>query len=403
VDLTVTTGNVPPLFPMPRDYPLDPPPALARMQAESPVGRVRLFRGDEAWVVTSYAECYRLLRLPSLSVDFRTPGYPVVHQTHAKFAPEILSHIDPPEHNKYRRMLAAEFTVKRVERLRPQVTAVVEEQFDRMIAAGPGVDMMEALALPAPALMICTMLGVPYEQRDYFVGLADTFLGGHAPVEEAVRANQELRNLIRDLIRAKRDGSDDDLLTRVTRDYVATGELEEEQFVALVEGVLIAGFHTTSSMIGLGAIALLENPDQFAELREDLSLVPAAVEELLRYLSITQMGRHRATTEEIEVGGQVIGPGEGIILASDIANRDPAAFADPNRLILRNGDKRPHQAFGVGIHQCVGAALARLELGIVYTTLAERLPTLKMTVPIEELEFTHNSTVNGVRALPIAW
>jgi cytochrome P450 len=392
-----------PLFPMRREYPLDPPPALARMQAESPIGRVRLFGGDEAWVVTSYAECWRLLRSPSLSVDFRTPGYPIVHPTHAKFAPDILSHIDPPDHNKYRRMLAAEFIVKRVERLHSQVATVVDELFDNMIAAGPGLDLIEALALPAPALMICTMLGVPYEQRDNFVGLADTFLGGHGSVEDAVRANRELRDLLRTIIRAKSGGTDDDLLSRVQRDYVETGELEEERLVAMAMGVLIAGYHTTSSMIGLGIVALLENPDQLAELRDDLSLVPSAVEELLRYLTVPHLGRHRAATEEIEVGGRVIAPGEGIILASDIANRDPAQFDDPNSLILRNGDKRSHQAFGTGIHQCIGAALARLELGIVITKLVERLPSIKMMVPLEELEFTHESTVFGVHALPITW
>jgi len=382
---------------------LDPPPALAEMQAVSPIGRVRLFRGDEAWVVTTYDECLRLLRLPSLSVDFQSPGYPVVHATHAEFAPGILTHIDPPDHDKYRRMLAAEFGVKRVGRLREQVTAVVHDLFDETMAAGPGVDMMESLALPAPALMICTLLGVPYEERDNFVRLAETFLGGQASIEEARRANEGLRALLQSAISSKREVSGDDLFSRVLHDYVDTGELEEETLIGMAEGVLIAGFHTTSSMIGLGTVALLENPDQFALLREDPELVSAGVEELLRFLSVPHLGRHRATTEEIEVAGQVIPPGEGIILASNIANRDPAHFEDPNSLILSNGDKRTHQAFGSGIHQCVGAALARLELGIFFTALIERMPNIKTVIPFDQLEFTHDSTVIGVHALPIAW
>jgi cytochrome P450 len=264
--------NVPQLFPMPREHPLDPLPALAKMQAESPIGRVRLYRGDEAWVVTSYAECIRLLNLPSLSADFRTPGYPIVHRTHAEFAPGLLQHMDPPEHNTYRRMLAPEFSVKRVERLRSQVTAVVGELFDDMMAAGPGVDMIDTLAIAAPALMICTLLGIPYDQRDYFVSLADKFLGGQTSTEEAVRANHELRALIRNVIRAKRGGTDDDLLSRVVHDYVQTGDLEEERLVGLAELLLIGGFDTTSNMIGLGTVALLEYPDQFAALCDDPSL-----------------------------------------------------------------------------------------------------------------------------------
>jgi cytochrome P450 len=392
-----------PLFPMCRGYPLDPPPELARMQAESPIGRVRLYHGGEAWIITSYAECWRLLREPSLSVDFKTPGYPIVHPTHAKFAPEILSHIDPPEHGKYRRMLAPEFTAKRIERLHSQVTTIVDELFDAMIAAGPGVDMVQALALPAPALMICTILGVPYDQRDHFVHLADTFLSGHASVDDALRAHHELRELLRNVIRAKASANEDDLLSRVRQSYVETGELEEERLVGLAAGLLIGGYHTTSSMIALGTVALLENPDQFAELRDDPGLAGSGVDELLRYLTVPHLGRHRAATEEIEIAGQTIVPGDGLILASDIANRDPAQFDDPNSLILRNGDQRSHQAFGTGIHACVGAALARLELKIVFTALVERLPKVRMAVSLDELKFTHDSTVFDVEELPITW
>jgi cytochrome P450 len=394
--------TAPPLFPMPRGYPLDPPPALARLQADGPIGRIRLYRGDEAWVVLSYAECMRLLRLPGMSADFRTPGYPVVHPTHAEFAPGLLQHLDPPEHDVYRRMLAPEFIAKNIERLRPQVTDLVGRLLDEMMAAGPGADLAGALADSVPALVAWTLLGVGHEDRDYFVHCIDQFLGGAAEPAEAVRAQDGLKSLLRTVIRAKRGGSDDDLLSRVAHSYVDTGELDEEMLVSFALLLLTAGFDTTSNMIGLGTVALLENPGQFAALRDDPGLAVPAVEELLRYLTVPQLGRHRAATEEIEVAGQVIRPGDGVVMALDIANRDPAQFTDPDQLILSNG-KRPHLTFGYGIHQCLGATLARLELQIVFAALAERMPNLKMTVPLEALEFKTKAAVYGVRALPVAW
>jgi cytochrome P450 len=394
--------TAPPLFPMPREYPLDPPPALARLQADGPIGRIRLYRGDQAWVVLSYAECMRLLRLPGMSADFHAPGYPIVHPTLAEFAPGLLQHLDPPEHDQYRRMLAPEFSAKRIERLRPQVTDLVSKLFDEMMAAGPEADLVGVLADSVPALVVWTLLGVGYKDRDYFVRCVDQFLGGNAEPAEAVRAEAGLRSLLRTVIHSKRGGSDDDLLSRVAGTYVDTGELEEEQLVSFALILLTAGFDTTSNMIGLGTVALLENPDQFAALRDDPGLAVSGVEELLRYLTVPHLGRHRAATEEIEVAGQVIRPGDGIIMALDIANRDPAQFAEPDQLILSNG-KRPHLTFGYGIHQCLGATLARLELQTVFATLAERMPNLKMTVPLEALEFKSKAAVYGVRALPVSW
>jgi cytochrome P450 len=391
-----------PLFPMSRAYPLDPPPALAKLQAEGPIGRVRLYRGDEAWVVLSYAECMRLLRLPELSADFRSPGYPIVHPTHAEFVSGLLQHMDPPEHDVYRRMLAPEFSVKNVERLRVQITESVHRLFDEMMAAGPGVDLVDALSISVPALVICALLGVPYERREFFVACVDTFLGGSAEPAEFVRAQNELKTLLRDVIRAKRSSPGDDLLSRLVCDYVDSGQLTEDLLVSIALLILMAGFDTTTNMIGLGTVALLENPEQYAALRSDPSLVVAGVEELLRYLNPPQLGRHRAALADIEVDGQVIRAGEGIIVALDIANRDPEQFEDPNTLNLTKG-KRPHLTFGQGIHQCLGATLARLELQVVFTTMAERMPDLQMMVPLEALSFKTGAAVYGVNALPVSW
>jgi cytochrome P450 len=344
----------------------------------------------------------RLLRRPDLSSDMSSPGFPIVDPTHAKWNAGFLR-MDPPEHDVYRRMLAPEFSVKKVERLRVQITESVDRLFDEMMAAGPGVDLVDALGISVPALVICALLGVPYQHREYFVECVDTFLGGgSAEPAESQRAQNEINELLHNVIRTKRSSPEDDLLSRLVCDYVDTGQLTEDMLVSIALLILGAGFDTTTNMIGLGTVALLENPEQYAALRSDPSLVVAGVEELLRYLNPPQWGRFRAALADIEVDGQVIRSGEGIIMALDIANRDPEQFEDPNTFDLTKG-KRPHLAFGVGIHQCLGATLARLELQLVFTTMAERMPNLQMMVPLEDLSFKTNYPVYGVNALPVSW
>ena len=394
----------PPLFPMARDRmaPLDPPPELAEMQRHTSVGSISLYGGEEARVVLSYDACRRVLRSPAFSADFQSPGYPRVHPTLTHFAAGQLNHMDPPEHDIYRRMLAPEFMVKRIEQLRSAVSDMVDKLIDGMVAAGPGVDMINAMAISVPALVTCSLLGVPYGKRDFFVGCVDQFLGGKASPDEVAAGRADLRGLLREMIRAKRDNGDDDLLSRVVHDYVETGELKEEQLVGFAELLLAAGFDTTSNMIGLGTLALLEHPDQLAALRDDQTLIAGAIEELLRFLTVPHLGRHRAATEDFEIDGHVIRAGEGVVVALNIANRDPAQFSEPNTLDIRR-ENRTHLAFGFGVHACLGATLARLELEIVYTALINRMPNLALAVPIDQLEFKSDNAVYGLQHLPITW
>jgi cytochrome P450 len=394
--------DAPPLFPMARMAPLDPPPALAEMQARSPIGRIRLYRGDEAWIVTGYELSRQALRSPALSSDFQSPGYPLVQPGHALSQAGSLTHMDPPEHNVYRRMLAPEFIVKRIEALRPQMSDIVDELFTNMMAVGPGIDLVDALAISVPARVTCLLLGLPYEKRDYFVSCVDQFLGGHTSPDEIRQARGSLRALLLEVIQAKRGSSDEDLLARVVHDYVETGDLEEEQLVGFAELLLVAGFDTTSNMIALGTLTLLNHPDQFAALRDDPSLAVGAVEELLRYLTVPHHGRHRVAVEDFVLDGQTIRAGDGMVVALNIANRDPAHFTDPDSLQLDRAD-RSHLGFGYGVHQCLGATLARLELQIVFTELAKRMPNAAVAVPLEELDFKDDSAVYGVRELPITW
>lgn len=398
----MTSLAAPPLFPMERTSPLDPPPALAEMQRQAPIGRIRLFGGEEAAIVLGYDACRRVLRSPAFSADFQTPGYPRVHPTLSHFAAGQLNHMDPPEHDVYRRMLAPEFTVRRIDELKSGISDMVDKLIDGMMAAGPGVDMVDGLALAVPALVTCSLLGVPYEKRDYFVGCVDQFLGGKASPEQIAEGRAGLRGLLREMIRAKRTNGDEDLLSRVVHEYVETGQLEEEQLVGFAELLLAAGFDTTTNMISLGMLTLMEHPDQFAALRDDRTLMASAIEELLRFLTVPHLGRHRAATEDFEFDGHVIRAGEGVVVALNIANRDPAQFDEPNTLDLRR-ENRAHLAFGFGVHSCLGATLARLELDIVYNALINRMPNIAVAVPIDQLEFKSDNAVYGLQHLPITW
>ncbi|MET8862978.1 cytochrome P450 [Nonomuraea sp. NPDC004580] len=195
----------------------------------------------------------------------------------------------------------------------------------------------------------------------------------------------------------------DDLLSKVAA-RVRDGELTRQEAAQMGVLLLIAGHETTANMIALGTLALLQNPAQLALLRDsdDPKLVAGAAEELLRYLNITHSGRRRVALEDVEIAGQVIRAGEGIIMPNDIGNRDPDVFPDPDRLDVRR-DARRHVAFGFGVHQCLGQPLARVELQVVYGTLYRRIPTLAAAVPIEEIPFKHDGQVYGVYELPVTW
>ena len=387
---------------MPRVSPFDPPPKVLELLENQPISRVTLWNGQESWLVTGYDDVKAVLQSKAFSSDVTKPGYPKVSASLATFTEGLLNHMDPPEHDEYRRMLAPEFMVKRVERLRPEVQQIVDELIDGMIDHGAPVDLVEALAFPVPARVTCAMLGIPFEDQEFFVTCAETFLGGTASAEETKAAAQDLHRYLGELIEAKVKDPTDDVLGYMASVHVASGACSVAALITIAQLILIAGFDTTANMISLGLLTLMQHPEQLQALKDDPSLIPSAAEELLRFLTITHRGRHKAAVEDITIGGQLIRAGEGVICAQDAANRDPSAFANPNDLDVRR-DARGHLAFGHGVHQCIGAALARIELQVAYETLLRRLPNLALAVPLEEIEFKHEAAVYGLRAMPVTW
>ncbi|MBB5895955.1 cytochrome P450 [Kutzneria kofuensis] len=394
-----------PEFPLPRaaDCPFDPPPALREMQQEGPLARVRLADGSTPWLVTRYADQRAVLADPRVSADVDRPGYPLGAPRQPGGTKIGFILMDDPEHARLRRMVTGSFAVKRVEAMRPAVQRIVDDLIDQLLAGPRPVDLVEAFALPVPSLVICDLLGVPYTDHDFFQQNSKTIIRRSAGPAERMAAGRALNEYLDDLMGRKLVEPADDLLSQLAG-RVHAGELTRQDAAQIGVLLLIAGHETTANMIALGTLALLEHPSQLAVLRDsdDPALVASAVEELLRYLHITHNGRRRVAIEDLEVGGQLIRAGEGIIVANDIGNRDPAAFDDPDRLDLTRS-ARHHVAFGFGVHQCLGQPLARMELQVVYGTLYRRIPTLRLAADLDQISFKHDGSVYGVYELPVTF
>jgi hypothetical protein len=391
-----------PDYPMTRaaECPFDPPPRLKTLQRECPMARVRLWDGSTPWLVTRYAEQRAVLADRRVSAEMNRPGYP--RQAPGNGSLSFIG-MDDPEHARLRRMVSAAFSVKRVAAMRPAVQKIVDEAIDTMLAGPTPVDLVEALALPVPSLVICSLLDVPYDDHDFFQSITRTLVNRGSTPEQRGAAHARLAGYLDGLVGAKLTNRGEDLLSGLAA-RIEAGELTRQEATATAVLLLIAGHETTANMIALSTIALLEHPDQLAVLREtdDPKVVASAVEELLRYLTITHGGRRRVAVEDIEVAGQHIPAGTGLIMPNDIGNRDPEAFADPDRLDIHR-DARHHVAFGFGVHQCLGQPLARMELQVVYSTLYRRIPTLRLAAPREQLRFKEDGFVYGVYELPVTW
>jgi cytochrome P450 len=394
-----------PDFPMAKSprCPFDPAPDLYTQREKGTVTKVRLWDGSTPWLVTGFAEQRAVLSDSRVSADFTTPGYPSTVPLPPSGVKRSFIGMDDPEHARLRRMVTAPFAVKRIEAMRPAVQRIVDDLIDTMLAGPNPTDLVEAFALPVPSLVICELLGVPYTDHDFFQDNSKTIINRTATPEQRRAAHAGMNSYLDELIGVKLADPGDDLLSDLAG-RVRAGELEREEAARMGALMLLAGHETTANMIALGTLTLLQHPEQLTLLRDtdDDKLVASTVEELLRYLNIVHNGRMRAVREDIEVAGQIIRAGEGVIMPNEIANRDPQVFPDPDRLDITR-DARSHVAFGFGVHQCLGQPLARMELQVVYSTLYRRIPTLRPAADLEEIPFKHDGMVYGVYELPVAW
>jgi cytochrome P450 len=381
----------------PSGCPFDPPAELARLREHRPISPMHFPDGHVGWLATSHALVRAVLADPRFSSRYELMHYPLAAVGEMPPAPVgDLTGIDAPEHTRYRKLLAGKFTVRRMRELTTRMEEITAEHLDAMERHGGPVDLVRAFAQPVPGLMICELLGVPYTDRESFQGHAATMTSLDATPEEQYAAFDALRAYVHELVLAKRADPTDDLLGDLT-----TSDLGDEELAGIGGFLLGAGLDTTANMIALGTFALLSHPGQLAALRADPGIAEQAVEELMRYLSITHTGA-RTALEDVELDGHLIKAGQTVALAIQAANRDPAKYADPDTLDLRR-HATGHVAFGHGIHQCLGQQLARVEMRVAIPALVTRFPTLRLAVPAEDVPMRTGMDIYGVFRLPVTW
>ncbi|MEV5017805.1 cytochrome P450 [Streptomyces sp. NPDC053780] len=400
--MTDTDTTHPVAFPQDRTCPYHPPGAYDPLRATRPLARVTLFDGRPVWLVTGHTIARRLLADQRLSTDRTRDGFPATSArlTAVRGRSPALLGVDDPEHRAQRRMVLPEFTLKRAAAMRPRIQEIVDERLDAMIAQGPPADLVPAFALPVPSMVICALLGVPYADHDFFEEQSRRLLRGPRP-EDTLEARDRLESYLGELVDRKRKEPGEGLLDDLVRQQLSEGALDRDQLIAFAVVLLVAGHETTANMISLGTFTLLRNPGRLAELRADPGLLPGAVEELMRVLSIAD-GLLRTAVEDIEVEGQTIRAGDGVVFATSVINRDETVYPEPDALDWHR-PARHHVAFGFGIHQCLGQNLARAELEIALRSLFERLPELRLAAPAEEIPFKPGDTIQGMLELPVAW
>ncbi|MBU7600376.1 cytochrome P450 [Streptomyces sp. P38-E01] len=393
----MTTSPGPTVVDFPLRTPEEPLPLSQYASHREQSGLVRSYlpNGMPIWLVTRHEDVRAVLTHPKISANPDNEGFPNVGATMGvpkqDQIPGWFVGLDSPEHDRFRKVLIPEFTVRRVRDLRPAVERTVDERIDALLAGGNTADLVEDFALPVPSLVISSLLGVPSADRDFFESRTRTLVAIRTSTDEQrATATRELLRYINRLIAIKDKWRGDDLISRL----LSTGQLSHEELSGVLLLLLIAGHETTANNIGLGVVTLLSNPEWIGSDR--------VVEELLRLHSVADMVALRVAVDDVEIAGQRIRRGEGIVPLIAAANHDTEAFGCPHAFNPERTERR-HIAFGYGVHQCLGQNLVRVEMEIAYRRLFERIPTLELAVPMDELAFKYDGILFGLHELPVRW
>ena len=390
-----------PVIPAPRaaQCPLAPPPEFAKWREEPGLKRA-MWGGLPVWSVSRYQDIRAALVDPRLSADTISSA---IKPSSDEGIPVIFARIDDPEHHRLRRMMTSQFTFRRCEAMRPQIQELVDHYLGAMIDAGPPGDIVRDFALPVPSLVIALLLGVPPEDLGLFQHNTSVGLQTGSSDEEKAQAFAAMYAYIEELVQRKAREPGDDLISRLVTDYVATGELSRETAAMNAVIMMQAGHETTANMIALGTVALLQHRDVFERLgrNDDQAVIGNAIEELMRYLTIVHAQVDRIAIEDLTIGGQLIRAGERVLMNLPAGNWD-SEFVDNPEAFDIDRTTRGHLGFGYGVHQCIGANLARVEMQVAFATLARRLPGLKLAVSPNALQFK-DSDIYGMKELPVTW
>lgn len=385
-------------LPFDQSGPLQVPPMLRTLQEQGTVHRIRTRVGDDAWLVTGYDEVRRLLADDRLGRSHPDPDSAARSSESALFGGPLGNYdTEKADHTRMRSLLQPHFTPGRMRAFRGRVEALTTQLLDDLAASGPPADLNAALALPLPILVICELLGVPYEERTQF----RAWTQAAADVLDRARSEQGLGDLFaygHELVARKRHEPGDDVISRLC----ATDGVGDDEIAMLSMALLFAGHETTVVQIGMGALLLLTSPDQWRLLLDDPGLVPGAVEEIMRAPGKGGGGIPRYAHTDIETGGVTIRAGDLVMLDNGAANHDRAVFADPDRFdVTRRATG--HLTFGHGLRYCIGAPLARMELQAALGQLVARFPEMRLAVPAEELRVRGDVLTGGLVQLPVTW
>lgn len=360
-----------------------------------------MYHGQPAWVVSRYQDIKAALVDPRLSAD--TISATIRPSGSGDTAPVIFARVDDPEHHRLRRMLTTNFTYRRTEAMRPQIQELVDHYLDEMISNGPPGDIVRDFALPVPSLVIALLLGVPPADLGLFQHHTTVGLDTKSSDEQKAQGFAAMYAYIQELVQRKESEPGDDLISRLVTEYVATGQLDHETAAMTSVIMMQAGHETTANMISLGTVALLEHPEVFQRLAQtdDRAVVANIVEELMRYLTIVHSQVDRVATEDLTLAGQLIRAGDFVVMNLPAGNWD-TEFVDNPDVFDADRNTRGHLGFGYGVHQCIGANLARVEMQVAFATLARRMPGLKLAVSTDQLQFKE-ADIYGMKELPVSW
>ncbi|MDQ1829199.1 cytochrome P450 [Massilia scottii] len=389
-------------FPLPRACPHHPPPEYRQLRLEQPVARVRTPRGDLAWLITRHQDIRAVLTDKRFSSDPLAPGYPSYLSGDVAPPPGFFMQMDAPVHSRLRSLVIDEFKGGYVETLRPKMQAIVDSMIDAMLKLPPPVDFVAVMALPTASLIICELLGVPYEDSPFIQSRTDTVLDRSSTAEQSQGAAIELMMYFDRIVTEKEQNPGDDLLGRLVANPANRERASHQEMVGIAALLLLGGYDTMAQVMGLGTLTLMTHPDQLADLQREPALLDTLVDELVRYWSVNHAGLPRAALEDVEVGGQLIKAGEGVLVMLNSGNRDDSVYPDADQFDIRRQCPN-HVGFGHGLHKCIGAAFARLELKIVFGTLFERIPGLQLAGDADALAFRHEMVLYGLKAMPVTW
>jgi cytochrome P450 len=400
----MTTTSEPAAFP----FPLEPDdfgtPTRLYGPDRCPVSQIRLPSGDLAYFVLGHDDVETVLKDRRFSRNFRYPGAPrMVKETDLSTNPDAIVNLDPPEHTRLRRIIAGSFRPRHAAAWRPVIQKIVDELLDNLIAGGQPADLANDFAELLPISVMCELLDIPPEDKPNLIDWTGIFFAtGTASTKERTQAGIAFITYVRDLVAARRVTPGTGIVDELIAACDTEGAMTPAELYQMISALFIGGQENTSAVLARGVFALLREPERYAELVADPSLVESAVEEILRYEVMSEGAFLRVTTTDVELDGGAIPSGCAVQVSIPSANRDAKVFTDPDTFDLHR-TSNPHLTFGAGAHFCPGAPLARLELQVALATLVARLPTLRLAITPDEVRYAEDTLVRALLALPVSW